>query len=127
MPAHVSFPNSLYAMVQRKSKEYAIEYIRRAARSAAAYAKANHPYQDHTYNLTKSIQAVPTANGAFLSARMPYAHFVEYGTVKNKAYPYLRPAIDYMVKLIKNKKNIGGTTFEKTLWQHTKLERASDP
>lgn len=127
MPAHVSFPNSVYTLVQRKSKEYAKEFIRRAARQAAAYAKANHPYEDHTFNLTKSIQAIPTATGAMLSARMRYAHFVEYGTVKNKAYPYLKPAIDYMMKLIKNKRNIGGTTFEQTLCHHTRQEHATDP
>lgn len=112
--AKVVFPPSVYAMVQRKTKAYAVEYIRRAAREAAKYAKENHPFTDRTYNLMKSIQAVPTAEGAYLSARMEYASFVEYGTSRNKPYPYLQPAIEHMLKLIKNKRALGGATFEQT-------------
>ena len=124
MPAaKVLIPNSVYALVRRKSHEYAIERIRQAARAAAQYAKDNHPYKDRTYNLTKSIQAVPTSNGAYLSARMFYGSFVEFGTVKNKAYPYLRPAIEWMLKQLKNRRVLPGSTFEKTLWLLTKLER----
>lgn len=104
--ARVEFPNSVKALVVRKSKFYAVEYIRRAARQAAAFAKAKHPYTDRTGNLTKSIQSVPTAEGAYLSARMPYGSFVEYGTVRNKAYPYLRPAIEHLLKLLKNKRGL---------------------
>jgi phage gpG-like protein len=115
----VEFPSGLEESLKRKMKVYAIHYIQRAARNAAKYAKENHPYQDRTHKLTKSIQSVPTADGAYLSARMRYGGFVEFGTVKNKPYPYLRPAIDYMMKLIKNHRNIGDA-----LWRHTRLERA---
>lgn len=127
MPAaRVIIPNSVHTYVKRKSQEYAIEYIRRAARSAAEFAKSNHPYQDRTGDLTKSIQSVPTNTGAYLSARMFYGSFVEFGTVKNKAYPYLRPAIDWMLKQLKNKRGLSGATFEKTsLWQRTKQEQDS--
>jgi HK97 gp10 family phage protein len=100
--------------VKRKMEAYAVEYIRRAVRQAASYAKTNHPYQDRTGNLTKSIQSVPTSTGAYLSARMPYAHFVEWGTRHAKPYPYLRPAIEYVVKLLQNKRGLAGASFEKT-------------
>ncbi len=123
MPAaRVLIPNSIHNMIKRKSQQYATEYIRRAVRMAADYAKANHPYKDRTHNLTKSIQSVPTKTGAYLSARMFYGSFVEWGTVKNKPYPYLRPAIEFMLKMIRNKRELSGITFEKTLWHPTKHE-----
>lgn len=127
MPAaKVLIPNSIHNLVKRKSKECAVEYIRRAARAAAEYAKNNHPYKDRTHNLTKSIQSVPTTDGAYLSARMFYGSFVEWGTVKNKPYPYLRPAIEWMLKQIRNKRGLSGATFEKTsLWLLLKQERDS--
>ena len=121
-PPKVQFPGGLAESLNRKMKAYAVQYIQRAARNAAKYAKDNHPYQDRTGNLTRSIQSVPTAEGAYLSARTRYAGYVEYGTSRNKEYPYLRPAIDYLMKLIKNKRNIGDA-----LWRHTRLERASAP
>lgn len=101
-------------LIERKTLAYGIEYARRAARQAAQYAKANHAYTDRTGNLTRSIQSVPTSTGAYLSARMGYAHFVEYGTKRNKPYPFLRPALEHVLKLLKNKRGLSGATFEKT-------------
>lgn len=100
--------------VKRKMEAYAVEYVRRAVRQAAQYAKDNHPYQNRTGNLTRSIQSVPTRTGAYLSARMDYAPYVEFGTRRSRPYPYLRPAIEYVVKLLANKRGLAGATFEKT-------------
>ena len=61
-------------------------------------AKINHPYRDRTGNLTQSIQIGPVAVDdkgveGVVEARMEYASFVEFGTSRNKPYPYLVPAL----------------------------------
>lgn len=64
----------------------------------ANQAKADHPYRDRSGNLTNSIQPGDieiSENGvtAFVEARMAYASFVEFGTSRAKAYPFLTPAM----------------------------------
>lgn len=61
-------------------------------------AKANHPYTDRTQTLTKSIQAgdVIIKQGSVdgnILALADYASFVEFGTSRSQAYPFLGPAI----------------------------------
>lgn len=63
----------------------------------AEYAKANHPFQNRTYNLENSIQPLPVevedniVVGA-VEAGMEYAPWVEFGTSKSAPYPFLNPA-----------------------------------
>lgn len=61
-------------------------------------ARSNHPYKDRTGNLTNSIQpgnVEVSEEGitAYVEARMSYASFVEFGTSRAKAYPFLTPAM----------------------------------
>lgn len=61
-------------------------------------ARSNHPYQDRSGNLTNSIQAGDIEISeigvtAFVEARMEYASFVEFGTSRSRAYPFLTPAM----------------------------------
>ena len=64
----------------------------------ANFAKSNHHYTDRTGNLTNSIQPgeIFVKNNvveAEVAARMTYASYVEGGTSKMRAFPYLHPAI----------------------------------
>lgn len=61
-------------------------------------ARADHPYKDRTGNLTNSIQPgavniTDTEVEAYVEARMSYATYVEFGTSRAKAYPFLTPAV----------------------------------
>ena len=50
-----------------------------------------------TGKLADSIGSVRTADGASITAHASYALFVELGTRKMRAQPYLRPALDTVV------------------------------
>ncbi len=61
-------------------------------------ARSDHPYKDRTGNLTNSIQPgeviiTDQEVTAFVEARMQYATFVEFGTSRAQAYPFLTPAM----------------------------------
>lgn len=61
-------------------------------------ARSDHPYTDRSGNLTQSIQpgAIEISDdevSAYVEARMQYASFVEFGTSRAKAYPFLTPAM----------------------------------
>lgn len=61
-------------------------------------ARSDHPYKDRTGNLTNSIQPGDVVVDdvevtAFVEARMEYATFVEFGTSRAHAYPFLTPAM----------------------------------
>lgn len=61
-------------------------------------ARSDHPYTDRTGNLTNSIQPgeiIVTDKDvtAYVEARMQYATFVEFGTSRAVAYPFLTPAM----------------------------------
>lgn len=61
-------------------------------------ARADHPYVDRTGNLTNSIMPgevdiTDDEVTAYVEARMQYASFVEFGTSRAKAYPFLTPAM----------------------------------
>ncbi len=61
-------------------------------------AKMNHPYQDRTTHLTQSIQIGPVSVDdkgieGVVEARQPYASYVEFGTSRARAFPFLVPAL----------------------------------
>lgn len=61
----------------------------KAAGEGVAEAKANHPYTDRTGNLTDSAHVNPLSGGdAEMVWPMPYAGYVDEGTVRSKPYPY---------------------------------------
>jgi len=67
------------------------------AQGAARHARAEHPYTDRTGNLTASIEALPAryvgehVEGGVV-AGMDYASYVDEGTTRARAYPYMEPA-----------------------------------
>lgn len=68
------------------------------AKQVVDYAKDNHPYTDRTTNLTQSIEqgeVVITDKKVEVEvvARQPYASYVEFGTARAKASPFLWPAV----------------------------------
>lgn len=66
-----------------------------AAEAGRDHARANHPWQNRTGKLEASLEAWPTEEGAaYGSVGVEYAKYVELGTSKMPAFPYLRPAID---------------------------------
>lgn len=61
-------------------------------------ARNDHPYKDRTGNLTNSIVPGEVVIDdkevtAYVQARMQYASFVEFGTSRARAYPFLTPAM----------------------------------
>lgn len=65
----------------------------------AGIARADHPYQDRTGRLTRSLKrgratghALDGSLSVYVGAWTEYASFVEYGTVRARPYPYLEPA-----------------------------------
>lgn len=61
-------------------------------------ARADHAYTDRTGNLTNSImpgevEITDEEVTGYVEARMQYATFVEFGTSRAKAYPFLTPAM----------------------------------
>ena len=71
----------------------------------AQEAQQNHYFQNQTGNLEASIQALPVIekNGEIIGqvkAGMEYAQYVEFGTSKISAKPFLTPAIE------SNQKNV---------------------
>lgn len=56
--------------------------------------EAKHIAPIRTGNLRNSIQAEIEKEKAYVKAYAPYAHYVEYGTSKMRARPYMRPAVE---------------------------------
>ncbi len=101
MSIEISGMDELVRNLSNYSKK-AIEGVVRAAQISQALvvndARSDHPYIDRTGNLTNSIQAgaVEVSDNkveAEVQARMEYASFVEYGTSRARAYPFLVPAL----------------------------------
>ena len=59
--------------------------------TAEGYAKLRCPV--HTGRLRSSITHAVDDKTAFIGTNVEYAAYVEMGTVKTKAQPYLRPAV----------------------------------
>jgi len=75
----------------------------------ANYAKQNHTFRNRTTNLEHSIHEeaheVAGVLEEWVIAGMPYSSFVEFGTLRMAAMPYLVPALeanrDTIVRVIK--------------------------
>jgi hypothetical protein len=72
--------------------------LARGSLDAADYGvstmQESHPYQDRTYNLSGSMHVVPATDGegkreAELRVDAEYASFVDQGTSRNRAYPFM--------------------------------------
>src|SRR3990170_3743568 len=67
--------------------------------ACVAYAKANHSFINRTGTLERSIRIVQEARtraarslGVWGSAQVVYALFIEFGTFRINALPFLRPS-----------------------------------
>lgn len=67
--------------------------VDKACKDGAKHAQEHHPYQDHTYHLTDTVDGKvesTDAHGAEGSITWPqeYASFVDEGTSRSAAYPF---------------------------------------
>lgn len=87
-----------FKMYDRMKMNRVEEAVERTQTWVVNRARNNHPYTDRTQNLTNSIQAgrVERVLGFVqgeVAANMKYAVFVEEGTSRAGAYPFLEPAL----------------------------------
>lgn len=86
--------------IQKKILDQAKQAIDQTTAAAVRYAKSNHPWKNVTSTLEGSIMMKPSVYrgglliGEWGSFDVRYAIFLELGTSKMPAYPYLRPAAD---------------------------------
>lgn len=126
MPFEVTVESNLDALGRELAREVANELrfaVKAAAEEGARFSRQSHPYQDHTYHLTD------TTNGRLLTfdARsataviewpMPYASYVDKGTSRARAYPFVDETAAYAQHVLE----YGVETYlERAL---AKLERA---
>lgn len=72
------------------------EAVLAGAEKGAEEARESHPYADRSGNLTRSTRAVPGSSSggeaeAYITAEASYASFVEQGTARQAARPFLEP------------------------------------
>ena len=86
---------SLVEIVDKTRLSEALKYC---GELVVNYAKQNHTFQNRTGNLEKSIHReaheVAKVLEEWVIAGMPYASFVEFGTSRMAAKPYLIPALE---------------------------------
>jgi len=84
---------------EKKVREIVVETLKDIMNDAKELC----PYR--TGNLRRSITTVYDDDylGGYVTAYAPYAAHVEFGTSRQKAKPYLRPAFDTHVKEFKKK------------------------
>lgn len=80
--------------------KYADTPLQVAAAAAAGYTEAYRIVPVDTGRLRASIRVETSDDGFELSADTPYAAFVEYGTVRQRAQPYLRPGFDAALRVL---------------------------
>lgn len=75
--------------------------VERQGERVAGAARADHPYQDRTGDLTTSLEGLPAMGSALdgtlqggAAAGTEYASYVEEGTERSRPYPYLAPAAE---------------------------------
>lgn len=76
-----------------------IAEIHETTKKAADYARAHHPWQNQSGDLEAGIFAdEPIVEGDVVRGRWgapPPALYLEFGTVRSRPFPFLRPAADY--------------------------------
>lgn len=83
-----------------ENEHIVVDALRYGAVAVRDEAKQHHTFKNRTHNLENSIQVQPgvgrTAGGTLyvqVYAGMPYAGWVEFGTSKMDARPFLTPAL----------------------------------
>jgi HK97 gp10 family phage protein len=88
MASRLEFTPDMLAQLQAISDQYVEDTV---LPKIAAKAKRIVPYDSGT--LHDNIEPVVNSDGMFVVANTEYAEFVELGTSKMAAQPYLRPAM----------------------------------
>ena len=88
-------------------EKYVDTPLQSAVAAAAGYAEAYRLVPVDTGRLRASIRVKIDDDGFELSADTPYAAFVEYGTIRQRAQPYLRPGFDAALRVLEA--TYGGT------------------
>ena len=79
--------------LEKDAKKIAKEVLRRSMIEIQNLSKIYAPVD--TSNLRNSIELISIRDDMYIiNVFAPYAYYVEYGTWKMKAQPYLRPALD---------------------------------
>ena len=92
--------DSLQVKLNSLSQVETEKSLMEGAERLAALIRDNAPVQ--TGNMRNSVAAANSPDGALVSVDAPYAFFVEYGTSRMPAQPFVRPAIDEGKNLITN-------------------------
>ena len=86
------------SLLEKVDKSKLSEALQYCGELVANYAKQNHTFKNRTGNLQKSIHREPHNESGQLEewviAGMPYSSFVEFGTSRMAALPYLVPALE---------------------------------
>ena len=89
MEVHITVNTDTFLAALREQKEAALEAI---GLQAEGYAKAKCPVD--TGNLRNSISHAASGDSAYIGTNVEYAPYVEFGTRKMAAQPYLKPAAE---------------------------------
>jgi len=93
MSSRITIQYNNLTKIAARLPEAASEIVHKAAFDVKANAKAVVPVD--TGKLKNSISSeFPTPTSAIIAPHTEYAHFVEYGTRKQRAQPYMRPAAE---------------------------------
>lgn len=94
----MSDPDEWFATVSRAWQQLAVDLVHGnfvAARAGVWEAQQDHPYTDRTQNLTNTAHPQYNVNEKGHAAMvwpMEYASYVDGGTSRNKAYPFVPTA-----------------------------------
>lgn len=110
--------SSVMADIERRVRarqDATVEDLRQRAELIAADAKSRVLQNRHTdrprpSTLANSIAAVEKADGALVQATAPYARFVEFGTARRPAEPFLGPGFAVHTADIISSGNLKGQT-----------------
>ena len=100
--AKINGLNDLFRNVQHlkgASEKATVSALAQVAIDVANDARDNHTFTNRTGNLEGSIQPLPVEmkGRRFIQkvrAGMSYAYYVEFGTEKTNAYPFMNPALN---------------------------------
>lgn len=93
MSSRITIQYNNLTKIAARLPEAASEIVRKAAFDVEANAKAVVPVD--TGKLKNSITSeFPSPTKAIIAPHTEYAHFVEYGTRRMRAIPYMRPAAE---------------------------------
>lgn len=89
MEVHITDNSAQFLAALGLAKQAALEAI---GLQAEGYAKAKCPVD--TGNLRNSISHAASGDSAYIGTNVEYAPYVEFGTRKMAAQPYLKPAAE---------------------------------